>query len=316
MGRIYLIIREIVHKAGQNLIAPTPQIRDNLLQEKLSRPAIYTRAAPFPGEFSALRLASCARQTIAKLREHYCSHGFYNLIEWRVKRADVASTNQTVPKPTEYKTIIDDSNVFDPLIYSSMQQNSKDLAEYLYTVLRLQVNSQGSPPTQDWDTQIYLSDQEIIDHAMQHDLPIFVSIDGSYDAEGIACTTISIVAPDIQEEDDLNSDEWTNRLAKILSAQMQRILINGREVCQRWARQCSIINLQQIGIQNNSLQHDPKMFNDSTHTDDDREDWSRSTDDTNSTIEEQSQDTMDLQSKNRYHFDESMINILDQVLII
>jgi len=58
------------------------------------------------------------------------------------------------------------------------------------------------------------------------------------------------------------------------------------------------------------------MFNDSTHTDDDREDWSRSTDDTNSTIEEQSQDTMDLQSKNRYHFDESMINILDQVLII
>jgi len=73
-----------------------------------------------------------------------------------------------------------------------------------------------------------------------------------------------------------------------LSAQMQRILLNGREVCQRWARQCGIINLQQ-------------MFDDTTHTDDDQEDWSRSTGDTNSTIEEQSQDTMDLQSKNRYH---------------
>jgi len=139
-GRIYLIVREIIHQAGQNLIATTPKIRDNLLQEKLSRPALYTRAAPFPGEFSALRLASCARQTIAKLKEDYRSHGFYNLIEWRVKRADVASTNQTVPKPTEYKTIIDDSNAFNPLIYSSMQQNSTDLAEHLYTVLRLQVN--------------------------------------------------------------------------------------------------------------------------------------------------------------------------------
>jgi hypothetical protein len=102
-----------------------------------------------------------------------------------------------------------------------------------------------------------------------------------------------------------------------LSAQMQRILLNGREVCLRWARQCNITNLHQIGIQNTPLQQDPNTTSDhTTHTDNDSDDWSSSSDDTNSTIEEQLHDAMDYHSTNRYHFNESMINILDQILII
>jgi len=97
-----------------------------------------------------------------------------------------------------------------------------------------------------------------------------------------------------------------------LSAQMQRILLNGREVCLRWARQCNITNLHQIGIQTTPLQQDPNPTSDhTTHTDNDSDDWSSSSDDTNSTIEEQLCDAMDYHSTNRYHFNESMINILD-----
>jgi len=71
------------------------------------------------------------------MKEDYRSHGFFNLIEWRVKRADITNTTQTIPKPTDYRTLIDESNVFTPIMHSSMEKNSEDLAEHLYTILRL-----------------------------------------------------------------------------------------------------------------------------------------------------------------------------------
>jgi hypothetical protein len=43
-----------------------------------------------------------------------------------------------------------------------------------------------------------MSDEEIILNAMQHDLPLFVSIDGNLNnRNGNATVSISIVAPDI-----------------------------------------------------------------------------------------------------------------------
>jgi hypothetical protein len=71
-------------------------------------------------------------------------------------------------------------------------------------------NNDGSPI----DNPIL--DQEILERAMQHDLPIFVSIDGSLDEYGIATTSISIAAPDIYDHDEVGSLNWQHRIAKIL----------------------------------------------------------------------------------------------------
>jgi len=50
----------------------------------------------------------------------------------------------------------------------------------------------------DTSTRITMSDEEIIVNAMQHDLPLFVSIDGNLNnRNGNATVSISIVAPDI-----------------------------------------------------------------------------------------------------------------------
>jgi len=49
-----------------------------------------------------------------------------------------------------------------------------------------------------------MMDPEIINFATQHDLPIFVSIDGSLDNKGITTTTVSVVARDIKDKDKIN----------------------------------------------------------------------------------------------------------------
>jgi hypothetical protein len=62
-----------------------------------------------------------------------------------------------------------------------------------------------------------------MEHASQHDLPIFVSIDGSVDDLGIATSTVSILAPDIRETDDIDSYEWQDRLARVLLIRSWRL---------------------------------------------------------------------------------------------
>jgi hypothetical protein len=54
--------------------------------------------------------------------------------------------------------------------------------------------------------------EEILEYAMQHDLPVFVSIDRSLDNDN-ATVSISIVAPDIRCID--MSAEWQGRPAKV-----------------------------------------------------------------------------------------------------
>jgi hypothetical protein len=78
-----------------------------------------------------------------------------------------------------------------------MEYNSIHLSKHLKNVLRL-IPDNIEPMEH---SRNGLSDGEIIEHALQHDLPVFISIDGSLDDNGIATVSISVVAPDIRESD-------------------------------------------------------------------------------------------------------------------
>jgi len=79
-------------------------------------------------------------------------------------------------------------------------------------------------------------DHEIIEDALQHDLPIFVSIDGSIDDSNLATTSISIVAPDIRDTDEKESMAWQSRLAKVL-------LIRSWQLPKQWGAVKASINM-------------------------------------------------------------------------
>ena len=79
-------------------------------------------------------------------------------------------------------------------------------------------------------------DHEIIEDALQHDLPIFVSIDGSIDDSNLATTSISIVAPDIRDTDEKDSMAWQSRLAKVL-------LIRSWQLPKQWGAVKASINM-------------------------------------------------------------------------
>ncbi len=91
-----------------------------------------------------------------------------------------------------------------------MEYNNTHLSEHLVNILCL-VSDNTEPCKNNGDA---LSDQEIIDQALQHDLHIFVSLDGRLHDDGIATVIISIVAPDIQESD--MALEWKDRIAEVL----------------------------------------------------------------------------------------------------
>jgi hypothetical protein len=99
-----------------------------------------------------------------------------------------------------------------------MDRNSSHLAD-LFKILRLNLIDQPEDEQSSqryFDTFIYLTDQEIFDHATLHDLPICLSIDGSLGEDGVATTTVSILAPDIRETDAVDGGEWQDRIAKVL----------------------------------------------------------------------------------------------------
>jgi len=66
------------------------------------------------------------------------------------------------------------------------------------------------------EENLYMTDHKIIEYATQHDLAIFISIDGSLNEQNGASTTITILAPDIRDYDDRDDTEWQDREAKIL----------------------------------------------------------------------------------------------------
>jgi len=80
-----------------------------------------------------------------------------------------------------------------------MQENSKNLADYLTAILRLNPDERYVNPNNVDDQDTKLLDFEILDYASQNDLPIFISIDGSVDQNETATTSVNILAPDIRE---------------------------------------------------------------------------------------------------------------------
>lgn len=86
-----------------------------------------------------------------------------------------------------------------------------------------------------------LSDQEILDQALEHDLPVFVSIDGSLDDQGIATVSITVVAPDIRECDI--ALEWKDGIAKPLLVWSWRLpsLWGNTKVCINMAESIGFI---------------------------------------------------------------------------
>jgi len=185
------------------------------LEEVLSRPILYRQLALFPGEISALKLASNAQRTIEKFKNDYKCSGFYNLIEWRTSKAILESQHIQSPLSGEYKVLIHDDNAFQLLLTASMKQNSENLAKHLAMILRLQPDTMEDIQ-EERSINDHLKDHKIFGYATQHDLPIFVSIDESIDDSNVATTSISIVAPDIRDTDEKGSMAWQNRLAKVL----------------------------------------------------------------------------------------------------
>jgi hypothetical protein len=215
IGHIYLFTLIIMEKSCKN-IPEIDTIQHNIaLEEVLSRPILYRQLALFPGEILALKLALNARGAIEKFKNDYKCSGSYNLIEWRTSKAILESNHIQSTLSGEYKVLIHDDNGFQPLITASMKQNSKNLAKHLAMILRLQPDTMEDIQ-EERSINDHLKDHEIFEYATQHDLPIFVSIDGSIDDSNVATTSISIVAPDIRDTDEKDSMAWQNRLANVL----------------------------------------------------------------------------------------------------
>jgi hypothetical protein len=119
-----------------------------------------------------------------------------------------------------------------------MQQNSENLANHLLNTLQLQSDGNTSENNDDSPLDNPILDQEILERAMQHDLPIFISIDGSLDKNGVATTSISIVVPDINDQDEVGSLNWQHRIAKVL-------LIRSWRLPKQWGTSQDFINMSE-----------------------------------------------------------------------
>ena len=207
LGHVYLLILIIIEEVMKGLNIDFIMRLNLAFADKLTRPAIYKQLAFFPGEFSALKLAIAARTTLEKFQNDYKLGRLYNLTEWRISRRRAESNMHFAPQQNQYTTLIGENNFFQPFITLSMQENSKNLAYYLTAILRLNPVERYVDPNNVDDQDTKLLDFEILEYASQNDLPIFISIDGSVDQNGTATTSISVLAPDIRDTDELNRIE-------------------------------------------------------------------------------------------------------------
>jgi hypothetical protein len=104
LGHIYLftliILDEVMKKTNV-----TPIIDQSaIIEERLSRPALYRRLALFSGEISALKLVAAARSTIEKFKNDSKMGGFVNLMEWSCKKVDINNPIQRMPEVQDYHT--------------------------------------------------------------------------------------------------------------------------------------------------------------------------------------------------------------------
>jgi len=224
LGHVYLLLRTLIaHVIAKTCTQDTTPDDDSCnvaILQQLSHRETYEKFKLFPGEISAAKLAATACSTLEKFKRDYKACSFYNLTEWRSYKDAISSRFIQCPRPSDYKVIINDSNVFIPKVTATMMENSESLSNHLTSILRLRQNTEdpiyASPPD-----NYPLSDNEIIAFATQHELPIFVSIDGSLTPDGAATVSVNLIAPDIQPMDI--DTEWQHRLAKILLSRSWRL---------------------------------------------------------------------------------------------
>ncbi len=128
-------------------------------------------------------------------------------------------------------------NCYKPTYMMSMESNSEHLSKHLMSILQLDSRHAISPSNYRCDC---ISDEDILDQSTLHDLPIFVSIDGSKNDDETATVSISIVAPDIREADV--AQEWEDRIAKVM-------LIRSWRLPSTWGNSSVCINMaESIGF--------------------------------------------------------------------
>jgi len=155
-------------------------------------------------------------------------------MKWRCCIEDLDKNYPQHPRPEEFTTIINDENVFSPSLLDTMQNNSEKLSIHLKNILCLSKCS-----TQLDNDNTYaggnrpLRNDEILDYATMHDLPIFIGIDGSL-KDDFAIVSICIVAPNILLTDYDN--EWHSRPPKIL-------LIRTWKLPKQWGTSQTCINM-------------------------------------------------------------------------
>ena len=236
LGRIYLLLLIILKEARKSTSAGDAMLSPAAAFERLiSRPQHYVRMNSYPGEISAASLATSALKSLTKMKNDYKIGSFFNLLEWRSSETAILSPIAHQPDPRGFKVIINDENTFSPSPLHSMDKNSESLSSHLKRGLCL---SNEDEPI-DSATEIPQMDKPLLNSeiffyaATQHNLPIFISIDGGLD-QGIATVSITILAPDIHPQD--NDLEWQDRPARAL-------LVRSWQLPQTWGSSTTCINM-------------------------------------------------------------------------
>jgi hypothetical protein len=180
----------------------------NPFEAILSQTRIYQDINCFPKEISPKRLGSAAKTSFQKFKNDYKVSSLINLVEWRCCKTYLGESYNTPIFPRHFKIIIDETNVYIPSAFHSMQQNSELLSAHLKRLLHLQneISDDDAPNDREDDSldSIYDEDRLVLDHKIlqlvaQLEIPIFLSIDASLD-KGEAVRSISIVVPDTREK--------------------------------------------------------------------------------------------------------------------
>ena len=223
-GRIYILLLATIDEA--KITATTTHTDANIPEDAsliniLTQEKFYGQLKTFFNEIAAAKLANTARSCYEKYLNDYKIGSFFQLIEWRCYTESLDQRTIQKPRQEDYRILIDENKVFRPSILRSMRQNSEALSKHLQSILSLDTDALSTEECEnDLASSTIISNEQIMFLAMQHDLPIFVSIDGSLEKEA-ATTSISIVAPHIFDTDE--EQEWQHRPAKVLLTRSWRL---------------------------------------------------------------------------------------------
>jgi len=128
------------------------------------------------------------------------------------------------PQARTFTTIIDDNNIFSPIIYETKAHNNVALSAHLRQLLCLTSNDpqyihEDTAVVEFFDNK-YVKNEDVMELIMQLNLPAFISIDASL--EGTSDTTsVNIVIPDVQPEDV--EKEWQHCPAKTILTRIWKL---------------------------------------------------------------------------------------------